>query len=378
MELSTTHIPFDIQFFPLSANFFQVMVLNARHGSELYLYKNIIESANDLIQSVDIEGNILFVNKKWLEKLGYSREEALGMKVWKIIHSHHLEKCQEMFGLLMKGMALDNVETIFVTKDGKEIYVEGNLNAQFKDGEFSGTTGVFRDITKLKEAQAKLVRTSRAAGLGNLATGVAHEITNPLQKITGLSEIILDSDKIEEIHEDIGEVIKAGERIKNIVRGLSKYSNDLRNDLPVGDKVNQIVEESLNIASYSFDINKYKIETELNELPGVTIGSGDLKQSLVNLIINAVEASPEGGLIEIKTWVDDGFIKISVSDEGRGITQEELSEIFDPFYTTKDAGEGTGLGLYLVSSVVERGGGSVKVVSEPGEGTEFTIGLPVS
>ena len=125
-------------------------------------------------------------------------------------------------------------------------------------------------------------------------------------------------------------------------------------------------------------LNKYKIETELNELPGVTIGSGDLKQSLVNLIINAVEASPEGGLIEIKTWVDDGFIKISVSDEGRGITQEELSEIFDPFYTTKDAGEGTGLGLYLVSSVVERGGGSVKVVSEPGEGTEFTIGLPVS
>ena len=265
----------------------------------------------------------------------------------------------------------------------------------------------------LKETQAQLVQTEKLASVGQLTAGIAHEINNPVNYISAgigslevnLNEIreILDlyneispgnvKEKLKQIEEvkerldykelideikDLIKSIKAGsERTTEIVKGLRTFSRLDENEIKAAD-----LHEGIDLTLVMLH-NKYKHHVEIikqyGELPEVECFPGKLNQVFMNILSNAIDAISEKGSIVIKTWQDktNNKVFISIKDDGIGMSAKDISNIFDPFFSTKDVGKGTGLGLSISHGIIEQHKGSIKVKSELGKGAEFIISLPV-
>lgn len=244
---------------------------------------------------------------------------------------------------------------------------------------------------KLKEAQEELIRTEKLASIGRFAAGVAHEVGNPLGSILGYTNLLSRGgmDKEEE-REYLKKIEKEIERINRIVRELLNYARPTKFEIKEVD-VNEIVESTLSLLSYqkSFKHIQTKLELQPN-LPRIQGDDSQISQVFMNIILNAVDAMPDGGTLKIKTdevIAGNGFntkfsngehlIRTQISDTGTGIKQEDLKKIFDPFFTTKDPDKGTGLGLSVSLRIVESLGGEIQVESEYGKGSTFEVYFPV-
>ncbi len=346
-------------------------------------YRDLFENANDLIQSVDTKGNFLYTNKAWREILGYDTEELENLSIFDIVHTDCREEYKNLFGRVVKGDVPDTVETVFVTKKGRRIMVEGCVNCRYEGGKAVSTRGIFRDITERKRAEAKLRKTQshllqseKLAGMGTMAAGIAHEINNPLQVIMGMSEIIQDEESLEQIQEDVGDILGASEKIQNIVKNLSVYSRDAKTLKVQPLDLNKVIRKSISVARYSSNFLDIGVALDQERLPVIEGNPGELQQVFINLITNAIDAMEESGILSVRTRAEENSIRIEVSDTGKGISREELGNIFDPFFTTKDPGKGTGLGLYVIHQIVGKYGGGIEVESEVGNGTKFRIAFP--
>lgn len=273
---------------------------------------------------------------------------------------------------------------------------------------------------QLQNQQKQLIHQEKMASLGVLSAGIAHEINNPVgfikSNLQTLSEYInrisealehhknlrvvyrqktgnnpdlldfINQLEILELNKDVVYIVKDGEkliqeslngtnRIADIVKELRNFSHSGGQDRSYID-VNDCINSTLKLLKNE---TKYKsgIVTELSELPLLYANSGELSQVLLNLIMNANQAIEGKGNIQIRTLLEDADIVIEVADDGPGIDPEVIKNIFDPFFTTKEAGKGTGLGLSIVNTIIEGFGGKIYVESEPGQGTVFTIRLPV-
>ena len=233
--------------------------------------------------------------------------------------------------------------------------------------------------TALKETQAHLVQSEKMAGIGTLATGVAHEINNPLQVVIGMTEEIAYGDNLEQIHEDAREVLEATERIRKTVDELTYYSHDAQtlDEIKPVD-LNLAIRKSLKMAKYIPGFKRLRLTTELSATSPIHANPGKLQQVFTNLITNAVAAMPEGGELTLTTDHHDDHVRVRIRDAGSGIPAEKRSKIFDPFFTTKKKGEGTGLGLYIVHQIVTKHNGDIVLASCEGEGTTFTITFPLA
>lgn len=233
--------------------------------------------------------------------------------------------------------------------------------------------------TALKETQAHLVQSEKMAGIGTLATGVAHEINNPLQVVIGMTEEIADGDNLEQIHEDAREVLEATERIRKTVDELTYYSHDAQtlDEIKPVD-LNLAIRKSLKMAKYIPGFKRLRLTTELSATSPIHANPGKLQQVFTNLITNAVAAMPEGGELTLTTDHHDDHVRVRIRDAGSGIPAEKRSKIFEPFFTTKKKGEGTGLGLYIVHQIVTKHNGDIVLASCEGEGTTFTITFPLA
>jgi len=277
---------------------------------------------------------------------------------------------------------------------------------------------------KLKQAQEELIRTEKLASIGRFAAGVAHEVGNPLGSILGYTSILARVETTPEESQDyLKKIEKEIARINHIVKELLNYARPSRVDIQEVD-INRVIEETLSLLSYQKSFKN--IETRLalqSDLPTIKGNESLLSQIFINIILNAVDAMPDGGVLEIKTesYVvesrvgeepehsysprrkgdpleinyshlrslspfsiifakfskGDRLIKVKIADTGMGIKKEDLEKIFDPFFTTKDPDKGTGLGLSVSLRIIESLGGEVKVKSEEGKGTTFEIYFPV-
>jgi len=364
------------------------------------LYRDILESTADLVQSVDLNGRFLYVNRAWLNALGYTEEDVKKMTMFDVLAPAAREHCAAMFEKAKAGKQLESFETVFVTKDGREVELEGTCNLQYEGGKPVALRAMFRDVTKRKEAErqareaeAQLLRAQKMEALGLLASGVAHDFNNVLTAIQGTAELaLMEVPEDSPIHETLRRILAACKRGASLARQLLLFSRKQ----PVKPKplnINRTIENLLKMLERLIGEN-IKINAELEPaLWTVTADEGGIEQVLMNLVVNARDAMPNGGTITIKTenivlTADDveiipnatpgRFVRLSVSDTGVGMDKKTLERIFEPFFTTKREGKGTGLGLAVVYGVVRQHNGWINVYSEPGRGTTFKIYLPVT
>jgi signal transduction histidine kinase len=239
---------------------------------------------------------------------------------------------------------------------------------------------------KLQETHLQLVSSEKMASLGKLAAGIAHEINNPLGIIAGYAEGLLDRAKdpalasaagfrdfpeyLQTIHSEIF-------RCKAILKSLLDFARPSGGTFRSID-INEVIKEVLLLLQHRTAKLQHTLTLDLNrDLPRIHADAGNLRQLLMNLLLNAIYFTPGGGAIRIATGAGEGGgIRLSVSDTGLGIPADRIDKVFDPFFTTKPVGEGTGLGLTICHRIVEEHGGTIDVESEPGKGTTFVIRLP--
>jgi len=237
-------------------------------------------------------------------------------------------------------------------------------------------------VRRIEKHQNELVQAGKMASLGTLTSGVAHELSNPLNNISMMAQTFVDfraSLTEGEQVELMEEVDRQCERSKEIVRNLLDFSR-LHGSERVASDVGKVVEQSLRLVKNQLDMANIETRVETAEsLPRVHMNPHQIQQVLVNIYTNAVKAMPRGGTLSVTTERGENGqeLFISVSDTGVGIPPEVQSRIFDPFFTTGDVGGGTGLGLSVSYGIVTRHGGTISVASEPGMGSTFTITLPV-
>jgi signal transduction histidine kinase len=232
------------------------------------------------------------------------------------------------------------------------------------------------DRNKLQE---QLLHADRLATIGQLAAGVAHELNEPLGGILGFAQLASKNPELpEQVLNDLSKIEAASLHAREVVRKLMLFA---RQTLPTRKQVNlnELVEEGLYFLDSRCAKAGIELERDLSEdLPEINVDPAQIHQVLVNLVVNAIQAMETGGTLGVETFSRDGFVCLSVVDSGCGMTKEVLKKIFIPFFTTKDVGEGTGLGLPVVHGIVTSHGGLIEVDSRPGKGTRFTIRLPLA
>jgi PAS domain S-box-containing protein len=369
-------------------------------------YRDLFENANDLIQSVDSEGRFLYVNRKWLETLGYSREEVKSLRLPDILREDQIPKCMELFKRVCSGEPLDNIETVFLAKDGREIAVDGSANAQFKDGTLTATRGIFRDITERKKAEEARIKEAEARARAERAeqayeelklsdklksdflSMAAHELKTPLTPMTSFIQMML-SGKLGELSEEQKEgleiISKETKRLKSSFdkiiqistlesKKLEPYVTDLSKpkDIQLSDVIQETVKTMKPLATQKKIVLTQKI-TELSLIRG---NMDHLKHILDNLVDNAIKFTPEGGKVSIETEEKEDHILVKVKDTGPGIARENIPKLFDKGFQANHFIPGIGLGLSICEKLVHEHGGKIWVESELGKGSTFCFTLP--
>jgi PAS domain S-box-containing protein len=338
--------------------------------------ENLLENANDVIYTLDTEQRFTYVNSK-IEAWGYRKDDLLGRPYLALLSKRHRGK--RLKSTLDIG-AKQVYEVEVVTRTGEPRAVMVSVSPLHGvEGTVLGVLGIARDMTETKKLEQQIRNSEKLASVGKLAAGVAHEINNPLGGILNclynLRKGTLSPSRQEEYWASMEDGVR---RVQKIVRQLLDFSQQHEPAFVLTD-INHVVNRVLVLTTHLFAPNRIVLETGLGQgLPNVMVDRHMIEQVLMNLVLNAVQAMKDGGVLTIRTSVVEGICVIEVCDTGSGIPPAILPRIFDPFFSTKSEGEGTGLGLSVSLGIVERHGGKILVDSEVGKGTTFTLCLPVS
>ena len=343
------------------------------------------DSITDMIAIIDTEHRITRINKSFAENFNISPNEAVGKCCHEIVHSlsepHLLCNCNAT-----SSTNKSYYYELFEPKIGK--HLECTVSPLFSEqGNATGVVRVLKDITKRKEMEAeqKELRTkaeisSRLASVGEMAAGIAHEINNPLTGVIGFSQLLLKEDLEPRIKEHVNIIAEGSNRVKDIVKRMLTFARQAKPHKSSLD-IHKLIDNTLELRSYVLDTaNIEVIKNYDTKLPHITVDPGQMQQVFINLIVNAEysmkKAHGRGKLI-ITSKKEGGYIVISFKDDGNGMPKDALEKLFHPFFTTKDPGEGTGLGLSLSHSIILEHGGIITGESEPGQGATFIIKLPI-
>jgi PAS domain S-box-containing protein len=346
---------------------------------------NLVESSHDAIFSFDLDGNLFSWNSGAKQIYGYETFEVLGKPWGMFVPPDKEEALNEIMKKAWEGDSTGDFETNLIIKGGETIIA--NISASpilSAKGETSGVSIISQDLTEKKRLMEQIMESEKLAEIGRLSAGLAHEIKNPLTPIIYYAQSLEEAEEadLEEIQET-GKVISSeANRILALAKDLLSFSRP-KEDTLVEVDVNKAVDDTVLLIIYQ--ARKLGAETvkDLQEnLPHVMGEPDKLKQVLINLVMNAAHAM-EGnkGTVKITTSViNEGgkdFIQISVEDDGSGMPEHVKKNLFQPFFTTKPKGEGTGLGLYISYNIIKQMDGEMSVESEDGVGTTFFIKIPV-
>lgn len=353
-------------------------------------WERTFDAITDMVWIEDMNQRVIRANQSLLEKTGLSIAEVSGTR------------CGELLSLIgLGGAGCLCAETIATKRpSSKEVRSEAGGIFNFwayplvdEEGQLYAIVHYLKDVTSQRRLEQQLVRADKLASLGTLVAGIAHEINNPLGIIAGYSEALLNRAGGEKLlrlaeFEDFPEYLeiihKEIFRCKEIVGGLLDFSRLHKGKSRELD-INELIKEVILIVKHRAKRLNYNLVLDLNrDLPKIVAEPGSMRQLFMNVIINSMYFTPEGGSITIKTEMDEAadpdedkeFIRVSITDTGSGIPREIIDKIFDPFFTTKPIGEGTGLGLSICYKIAEEHGGRIEAQSEQGGGTTFIIKIP--
>jgi two-component system NtrC family sensor kinase len=345
--------------------------------------RKMFESVTDGISVVDLNGAITEANQRMVEIHGFnSKEELVGKKAFELVSPRDHERIAANMREAIKRGKVGSMEYTLLKANGTEF--PGELSSSvIKNalGDPAGHITIVRDITERKVMQEQLMLTDRLASIGELASGIAHELNNPLTSIIGFSQLLMERDIADDLKEDLKLVHSEAQRAAGIVKNLLTFA---RKHAPVKQltQINSIIEDVLRLRAYEQKVNNIEVIKHFDSaLPEIMVDHFLIRQVFLNLIINAeyfmTEAHKKGAL-NITTKTANNTVMISFADDGPGISREDLGRIFSPFFTTKEVGKGTGLGLSICHGIVAEHGGNIHARSQVGKGATFVVELPIN
>ena len=353
-------------------------------------YRQLIEAAQDAIICIDDKGIIFVWNKSAEIIFGYSKSKIIGQSITTIIPEGYQTHYQYEFGRLLNSannIIIDEpIESSGVTNAGIKIPIELSVSSYKTTNEQLAFIGIIRDLTERKRVEEALLRSEKMKSMGMITSGVAHEFNNILAIVKGFSfQIKKKCGDDKKLEKRVDTIIKASNDGAEIVRRMREYTNlEMDNTSLVPTDVRNLIKQAiefttprwLNIANAN-SIN-YKINADdYSEELCVMGNQSELREVLINIINNALDAMPDGGSLSYRTWGNENTVFMSISDSGTGMTKNIQENVFDPFFTTK-VGVGTGLGMSTAYGIITRHGGMIDVESKEGNGSTFTIRLPLS
>ena len=353
-------------------------------------YRQLVENAHDLIFTCDLDGRLRSINRAGLLATGFAREEIVGRSVVDLVGADTRPRVQELLEAARDGAALGPIEVAITAKDGRRIPLEVASWIQGVDGPHRTIQAIARDLTTRERYEEQLRQSQKMEAVGKLAAGIAHDFNNLLTAILGFADIAerpLPTDS--PARPPLQQIRKSGQQAAALTRQLLAFARrqilqpvvlDLNGAISdLGTMLSRLLGEDITVC--------YSLAPEVRH---VRVDLAQIQQVIVNLAVNARDAMPRGGELRIETanaslepapvgaLPPGTYVSLSVSDTGQGIPDDVVEHIFEPFYTTKAMGQGTGLGLATVHGIVKQSGGDIAVRTAPGRGTTFTIYLPAT
>ncbi|MCK4723077.1 MAG: PAS domain S-box protein, partial [Dehalococcoidia bacterium] len=352
-------------------------------------YRTVLDEMEDSYFEVDVGGHITFTNEATCRNLQLSREELMGASYKTFSAEKSIDDVYKAFNKAYRtGKPVKSFSWEIVRGDGSTGFAETTvLPLHNQDGQIIGFRGIGRDITERKqmeeerkELEQKAQVASRLATVGLLASGVGHEINNPLTAVVGYSQLLMQEDLPEDIKEQLATINEGAQRVASIVKKLLAFARYQKPERTYAS-INDTVATTLDLLAHQLKTSNIQTNLQLDpDLPPTMVDTGQLQQVFLNLIINAeteMRLAHGKGELSMKTDKVDNTIRISFADNGPGIAEDNLEKIFDPFFTTREVGEGTGLGLSICHEIITEHGGRLYAQSKPGKGATFIVELPV-
>ena len=354
-------------------------------------FHDLFENAKDILFTLDLEGRITSLNKSAEEVMGWSRGEALQRNIKSLVAPEHFGLCGQMMRRILNEEPLQHFEISMLRKDGRRALLEASARLIRSNGKKEGVQGVARDVTERRQLENMVRQSQKLEAIGRLSGGLAHDFNNLLCVISGHAEMLSERlDPASTALKSVNQIKKATDSAASLTRQLLAFG---RKQVfhPQTLDLNAIVVESEKLLGRLIG-EHIEFFTALDPTLGkVLVDPVQIEQVLVNLILNARDAMPQGGKLTIETSNIDleeeneskrslippgSYVMFAMTDTGCGMDDETQSRIFEPFYTTKELGKGTGLGLATVYGIVKQSGGFIWVYSEHGRGTTFKVYLP--
>ncbi len=350
-------------------------------------YRRLVESAQDVIFTLDANGSVTSLNLAFESVTGWPRADWIGKRFSSLLHPDDASLASRCFQRVLAGEAQLPFELRMTSKSGDYVPAEFTATPQTRNGAVVGVEGIARDVTARRQREQKARQEDKLAALGVLLGGVAHELNNPLFIISGYAQLArekLDQKRYEDLPADLETIREAGQRASAIVNRFLGVTR--RADVPLEPcRVDVLVNQALDLLSAQFTLDQIAVRTRVDaDLPLLAANAQDLTHVFMNLFANAREAMADahgkGTLSVCVAHVPAGsgsWVEVRVTDDGPGIAPEHLARIFDLFYTTKPLGLSTGLGLSICHRIVTELGGELTCESVVGQGATFIVRLPV-
>jgi PAS domain S-box-containing protein len=341
----------------------------------------ILNNTQTMIMVADTAGLISYANRRCYESGNFQQNDLVGHRLDSIIPSSHQQAFREGFETALHGMQLDNLELMIVRGNGSQGKFSVNISPMRDEvGEVTSVVVLMTDITDAAMIQAKLMHTEKMAAVGQLVSGVAHEVNNPLTAIMGFSDLLMENPEVPgSARKDLQVILEEAQRTKEIVQNLLSFARQ-RPPQRQRLQINDILRKTIALRAYDFSNHGVQIVEDFDEaLPELIGDSHQLQQVFLNILNNAYDAvqnSGRDGIIEIQTIHDGRWVEILFRDNGEGIRHPE--RIFDPFFTTKEVGQGTGLGLSICYGIVREHDGEILCANnQDTPGATFSVRLPI-
>ena len=354
-------------------------------------FADLFENTKDILFTLDLEGQVTSVNKAAEEVMGWPRTEALQKNLKSLVAPEHFASCNEMMQRILNDEPLQHFEIALLRKDGRKVLLETSAHLLRSNGKKVGVQGIARDVTERRQLESMVQQSQKLEAVGRLSGGLAHDFNNLLCVISGHTEILMERlQPSDPAMRSVTQIRKAADSAAALTRQLLAFSRRQVFHPQVVD-LNAVVLETEKLLERLID-EHIEFYTALDPALGrVRVDPVQVEQVVINLALNARDAMPRGGKLTIETSNIDleedhqsrhslipagKYVLLALTDTGCGMSEETRCRIFEPFYTTKEIGKGTGLGLATVYGIVKQSGGFIWVYSEEGRGTTFKVYLP--